>query len=80
MYHIVEARIRAALADVLRQRGVDDVPVVFSETSFVLPLGVQPASMPCGKGALGADLLRHCTLVWGWSSLWAACHAPAEGD
>jgi hypothetical protein len=59
---------------------VDDVPVVFSETSFVLPLGVQPASMPCGKGALGADLLRHCTLVWGWSSLWAACHAPAEGD
>ena len=28
MYHIVEARIRAALAEVLRQRGVEDVPVV----------------------------------------------------
>jgi hypothetical protein len=59
---------------------VDDVPVVFSGTSFVLPLSVQPASMSCGKGALGADVLRHCTLVWGWSSLWAACHAPTEGE
>ena len=28
MYHIVEARIRAALAEVLKRRGVEDVPVV----------------------------------------------------
>jgi hypothetical protein len=59
---------------------VDDVPVVFSNTSFVLPVGVQPASMSCGKGALGADLLRHCTLVWGWRSLWAACHEPSREE
>ena len=59
---------------------VDGVPVVFSKTSFMLPIYVQPASMSCGKGALGADVLRHCTLVWGWSSLWAACHAPAAGE
>jgi hypothetical protein len=58
---------------------VEDVPVVFSKTSFVLPVNVQPASMSCGEGALGADVLRHCTLVWGWSSLWVACHAPTEG-
>ena len=59
---------------------VEDVPVVFSKTSFVLPVNVKPVSAPCGEGALGADVLRHCTLVWGWSSLWAACHAPTEGE
>jgi hypothetical protein len=59
---------------------VDDVPVVFSNTSFVLPVYVHPASTECWRGTLGADVLRHCTLVWGWSSLWAACHAPTEGE
>ena len=57
---------------------VDDVSLLFSKTWFVLPVYVLPASMSCGKGALGADVLRHCTLVWGWSSLWAACHPPTE--
>ncbi len=59
---------------------VDDVPIMFSRTSFVLPVMVHPATPLCGHGALGADLLRHCTLVWGWSSLWSACRAPAETD
>jgi aspartyl protease len=56
---------------------VPDVPVVVSQTSFVLPVLVIPASQTCWQGALGSDVLRHCTLVWGYSSLWAACRAPA---
>ncbi len=59
---------------------VDDVPIMFSQTSFVLPVMVHPTTPMCGHGALGADLLRQCTLVWGWSSLWSACRAPAETD
>jgi len=55
---------------------VNDVPVVFSQTSFKMPVIVLPASQQCFEGALGADVLRHCTLVWGYSSLWAACRAP----
>ena len=56
---------------------VQDVPVVFSETSFVLPVLVHPASQPCAEGAVGADVLRQCTLVWGSKSLWVACRPPA---
>ena len=52
---------------------VQDVPIVFSETSFVMPVLVQPVSQPCFEGALGADVLRQCTIVWGSKSLWAAC-------
>jgi hypothetical protein len=94
--HTVLARNNPALPSMLSAKGrrgttvamtskgqtlfVNDVPVVFAETSFVMPVTVQPASMSCGKGALGADVLRHCTLVWGWSSLWAACRAPAQGE
>ena len=55
---------------------VQDVPIVFSETSFVTPVIVQPVSQPCFEGALGADVLRHCTIVWGAKSLWAACRPP----
>lgn len=55
---------------------VDQVPIGFAEASFVLPAMVLPVSGDCWKGVLGADLLRHCTLVWGWSTLWAACQAP----
>ncbi len=58
---------------------LQDVPVVVLETSFVLPVLVLPESPVCGHGALGADVLRRCTLLWGWSSMWAACRAPAEG-
>jgi hypothetical protein len=56
---------------------VDNVRLEFSQLSFVLPILVNPTSDMCSDGALGADVLRHCTLVWGWSSLWAACHPPA---
>lgn len=59
---------------------IDDVSLVFSETSFALPVIVHPASSQCWQGAIGADLLRNCTLVWGYSSLHAACHAPARGE
>jgi hypothetical protein len=58
---------------------VPDVPIVFAETAFVTPVVVLPASQPCGHGVIGADLLRHCTVVWGWSKLWAACRSPAGG-
>lgn len=58
---------------------VPDVPLDVAGTSFVLPVLVHPSSDQCAKGALGADVLRHCTVVWGSSSLWAACRAPAEG-
>lgn len=43
---------------------VDQVPIGFAETSYVLPAVMLPVSGDCWKGALGADLLRHCTLVW----------------
>jgi hypothetical protein len=59
---------------------VPDVAIVVSETSFLLPVLVNPESSTCWQGALGADLLRHCTLVWGWSSLWAACREPANTE
>jgi predicted aspartyl protease len=55
---------------------VQDVPIVFSETSFVMPVLVQPVSQPCFEGALGADVLRQCIIVWGSKSLWAACRPP----
>jgi Aspartyl protease len=56
---------------------VPDVSIVMAQTSFTLPVFLQPTSQEhCGRGAVGADLLRHCTLVWGYSSLWAACRAP----
>ena len=58
---------------------VDDVPIVVSQTSFLLPVIVQPASHTCWQGLLGADVLRHCILVWGSSSLWASCRAPTAG-
>lgn len=54
---------------------VDQVPIGFAGTNHVLPVLVHPVSGDCWKGLLGADVLRHCTLVWGWSSLWAACRA-----
>jgi hypothetical protein len=58
---------------------VEDVSIVFSGTSFVLPVLVHPVSSRCWEGAIGADLLRQCTLVWGYGSLWAACRAQAKG-
>ncbi len=57
---------------------VEDVRVEFSQISYVLPVMVSPASDRCWHGAIGADVLRHCTLLWGSSALWAACRAPAE--
>jgi hypothetical protein len=56
---------------------VPAVPIVFSDTPFQVPVLVSPEAPRCWQGAIGADLLRHCTLVWGWSSLWAACRSPA---
>jgi gag-polyprotein putative aspartyl protease/Aspartyl protease len=86
------ARNNPALASMIKMQGnrettvmvtskgqtlvVDHVPVVVAGTSFVLPIQVVPTSQTCGQGALGADLLRHCTLVWGSKSLWAACRQP----
>ena len=56
-----------------------DVPLQVAGTPFQLPVYVNRSPMDCGKGLLGADVLRHCVLVWGSSSLWAACRAPAAG-
>src|SRR5438067_977537 len=58
---------------------VPDLPLEVAGTPFVLPVLVHPSSEHCGKGLLGADVLRHCTVVWGSSSLWATCRAPADG-
>jgi hypothetical protein len=54
---------------------VSGVPVVFAKTSFVLTASVLRASRTCGRGLLGADVLAHCILIWGSSSLWASCHS-----
>jgi len=55
---------------------VDDVAVAFAGASYVVPALVLPASQNCWEGLLGADVLRHCAMVWGWSSLWLACRPP----
>jgi hypothetical protein len=56
---------------------VPDVPITFAESSFVIPVLVHPVSHTCYEGALGADVLRQCTIVWAEKSLWAACRPPA---
>lgn len=58
---------------------VEDVPVEVSQTSFLLQVMVLPASRVCGRGALGADVLSRCALVWGHGSMWTACRPQAEG-
>jgi len=55
---------------------VDGVPVEFGGAAFVTPALVLAASQSCWEGAIGADLLRHCTMAWGWSTLWMACRPP----
>jgi hypothetical protein len=55
----------------------DEVPIEFAATAFLLPVLVVPASNPCWDGAVGTDVLRHCTIVWGWDDLWVGCRAPA---
>ncbi len=54
------------------------VAIEFAGTTFLESVVVLPASQRCGAGLLGADVLRSCTIVWGWSSLWVACHPPAQ--
>ncbi len=57
---------------------VDGVTIEFSEIPFRVPAMVLPASQTCWQGAIGADVLSHCTLVWGWDSLWAACRTSSQ--
>lgn len=57
---------------------VQAVPVEFAATRFVLPVMVSPTSSDCDGGVLGTDVLRHCTLIWGWDDLWVACRAPGK--
>ena len=59
---------------------VEEVPLEFAGTRFVMPVYVQPVSTLCFKGVIGADVLRSCTLVWGNSDLWAACRARSPGE
>jgi hypothetical protein len=54
---------------------ISGVSVEFAKTSFLLTTNVLRASQDCGRGLLGADVLAHCTLIWGSSSLWASCHS-----
>lgn len=56
---------------------LDDVPIDFAGVRFDGPVAVSAASHPCWEGVIGADVLEHCTLVWGSRGLWAACRAPA---
>lgn len=89
------ARNNAALPSMLRAEGdrgetrgvvsvgqalaVPDVPVVLAGASFRVAVLVSPTSSSCGEGVLGGDLLQHCALAWGWSSVWVSCREPAAG-
>lgn len=66
------------VASVGRGLLVERVPLVFSGSRFELSALVVPVSSGCGHGAIGADVLRHCTIVWGWSELWMSCRRPEE--
>ena len=57
---------------------LDEVPFGVAETTFVLPAAVLPASSTCFQGVLGADLLSHCLVVWGWDDLWMTCRSPTK--
>ncbi|HET9596008.1 MAG TPA: retroviral-like aspartic protease family protein [Anaeromyxobacteraceae bacterium] len=59
---------------------VQGVGVEFAGAVFFEPLLVLPTSSRCFEGVLGADVLRHCLVVWAWSSLRVACHAPGHPD
>jgi predicted aspartyl protease len=54
---------------------VDALPVTFVGMTLKLKTALIPGKQSCGHGLLGADVLRHCVLVWGQSALWASCHA-----
>lgn len=58
---------------------LDGVPVEVAGGRFAGTVMVVPASARCWDGAIGADLLRSCAVVWGWSRLWMACGPPAQG-
>jgi gag-polyprotein putative aspartyl protease len=58
---------------------VRDVQITVAGTPFVLPVLVHPRTMTCAQGVIGADVLSHCTLIWGSSSLWASCR-PTHPD
>lgn len=57
---------------------VDDVEVQVAGAAFRQAVLVLPASQTCWQGALGADFLRRCTVVWGWSDLWMACRSKTD--
>jgi hypothetical protein len=71
-----DRRVSAAVTSTGQGFLVVGVPIEFAGTAFLQPVVVLPASQRCGTGLLGADVLRSCTIVWGWSSLWVACHSP----
>jgi predicted aspartyl protease len=54
---------------------VDDLPVTFAGMTLRLTTTLVPGKHSCGQGVIGADVLRHCQLVWTKSSLWASCSA-----
>lgn len=55
---------------------VPDVPLDLAGDRFVTEAIIHQESQQCGKGVLGASVLRHCTMVWGWSDLWMSCRPP----
>jgi hypothetical protein len=56
---------------------VPGVSIEFANTSFVVSAMVLPVSNTCGRGALGADVLSECAMIWGSSIMWASCRTPA---
>jgi predicted aspartyl protease len=87
------ARNNPALMAVKRDRGhvlgvtsvgesvvVHDITVGFANHTFRVSAMVLPATDRCADGVLGMDVLRHCTIVWGYSSLWMACQATPGGE
>ncbi len=59
--------------------GLEDVPVEAGGARFSMAVLVVPASSPCWHGVLGTDLLRHCSMVWGWDDTWLECQVPGAG-
>jgi predicted aspartyl protease len=55
---------------------LDDVPISLGGMSVTTSVSVLPASHSCFTGAIGTDLLRHCEMLWGESTMWLACRAP----
>ena len=59
---------------------VGGIHIGFAGAAFEVTASVLPVSGMCGKGAIGADGLGRCIIVWGSRALWVSCRAPPTGE